>query len=520
LPVRNGAADLPGWFESVERFADLVLALDDGSTDDTAAVLESHPLVEVVLRNQQRATYRGWDDAGNRNRLLDAASWFNPDWVMWLDADEQLDQWDADALVRFVGREAVAGCAYGMRVYSMLQEPDSCEPTGLWVYRLFAFAPGQRLRPRRLHDVPVPTRIPGSRWVKTTLRIRHFGAMTGARRAARYAKYEEADPDRIWQSSYSHLLEPARTVLRWAPRAVDEPVLAQVSPIVRPVHDGPAPALSVVIVAGDDQQRIERCVRSVVEQECPEPFEVIVLVGGANVTASAVREKFPSVRVANLGSGVLPGATRNVGLLRARGEYVCFWGPHVEVAPGSLAGLLRAHREGNAIVASTVVNETPSAAGWASYFLDHTTALPGCPAALLNEPPARCSYARCHLFDVGGFREDLSAGEGTLVNRELWRRGHAYRALRFAALFLPKRLLTDSREMWRSGGPLRSKYPRVLPLVVLGALAAYAGLCLELARAAGSVAATGLTRASTGARSPQCRCSAWRCAQRGALSRS
>jgi hypothetical protein len=170
---------------------------------------------------------------------------------------------------------------------------------------------------------------------------------------------------------------------------------------------------------------------------------------------------------------------------------------------------------------------------------------------------------------VGGFREDLSAGEGTLVNRELWRRGHrgtragdvrllhvtachttpllvtreltrgrslgrilvedlrahrlpfrAYRALRFAALFLPKRLLTDSREMWRSGGPLRSKYPRVLPLVVLGALAAYAGLCLELARAAGSVAATGLTRASTGARSPQCRCSAWRCAQRGALSRS
>ena len=39
LPARNCAADLAGSFESVARFADAVVALDDGSTDDTAEQL-------------------------------------------------------------------------------------------------------------------------------------------------------------------------------------------------------------------------------------------------------------------------------------------------------------------------------------------------------------------------------------------------------------------------------------------------------------------------------------------------
>ena len=69
------------------RFADLVVALDDGSTDDTRAVLEAHPLVHTVLTNPRRDGYAGWDDAANRNRLLGAGA--RPSWIMSLDADER-----------------------------------------------------------------------------------------------------------------------------------------------------------------------------------------------------------------------------------------------------------------------------------------------------------------------------------------------------------------------------------------------------------------------------------------------
>ena len=54
LPACNATVDLPGYLESVARFADGVVALDDGSTDDTRAVLESHDFVRTVLTNPTR----------------------------------------------------------------------------------------------------------------------------------------------------------------------------------------------------------------------------------------------------------------------------------------------------------------------------------------------------------------------------------------------------------------------------------------------------------------------------------
>jgi glycosyltransferase involved in cell wall biosynthesis len=122
LPVRNGAHDLPGYLQSVERFADAVVALDDGSDDETRAALESSSLVKVVLSNPARRDYKGWDDAENRNRLLSAASELEPAWVMSLDADERIAPDDAEALRRFIETEALPGFAFGFQVFRMWQD--------------------------------------------------------------------------------------------------------------------------------------------------------------------------------------------------------------------------------------------------------------------------------------------------------------------------------------------------------------------------------------------------------------
>ena len=92
LPARNCADDLPSFFEAVEPLADAVVALDDGSTDGTLCALEAYPLVKVVLRNPPRDTYFGWDDATNRQRLLDAAADLRPRWIISIDADERIPQ--------------------------------------------------------------------------------------------------------------------------------------------------------------------------------------------------------------------------------------------------------------------------------------------------------------------------------------------------------------------------------------------------------------------------------------------
>jgi glycosyltransferase involved in cell wall biosynthesis len=208
LPVRNGENDLPGYFESVSRFADGVIALDDGSTDATGEILQREKLVLEILRNPRRATYVGWNDTENRSRLLDACTRHNPDWIFQLDADQILDESEALPLRHFVETAAINNVAYAFRVHRMIEDMQHFDKAGRWAYRLFKYQIGQRLPSRILHFEPVPTAIPHERWVRTRFRIKHRSGLTEAKRRARYEKYVLADPERRWQSSYENLLEP------------------------------------------------------------------------------------------------------------------------------------------------------------------------------------------------------------------------------------------------------------------------------------------------------------------------
>src|SRR5947209_4753852 len=98
LPARNCEADLPGYFSSAAGFADCVVALDDGSTDTTGAILSRHDLVRIALSNPPRPSFGGWDDGENRRRLLAGAAELEPDWIVWMDADERIAADDGSAL--------------------------------------------------------------------------------------------------------------------------------------------------------------------------------------------------------------------------------------------------------------------------------------------------------------------------------------------------------------------------------------------------------------------------------------
>src|ERR1039458_1969306 len=119
LPVRNGAEDLPRYLSAASEFADAVVALDDGSTDDTRRILHGDSLVKIVLTNPLRDTYQGWDDAANRNRLLEAASELDPQWVLFLDSDEVIPRDDGEELRGFLGGDAIPGLAYGLLHHRM-----------------------------------------------------------------------------------------------------------------------------------------------------------------------------------------------------------------------------------------------------------------------------------------------------------------------------------------------------------------------------------------------------------------
>lgn len=207
LPVRNGTQHLAGYFQCAKRLGASIIALDDGSTDDTREWLENEPIVKAVLTNPVRPDYKGWDDAENRRRLLQACADFAVQWVLWLDADEVVANGDDERLREFLRDGATRDKAYGLEVLRMIGDAEHFDRGRLWVYRLFAYREGYTLPTEKLHFEPVPNEIAQDQWTRTRLRILHFSSVDHDARALRYRKYQEADPNCDWQDDYEDILD-------------------------------------------------------------------------------------------------------------------------------------------------------------------------------------------------------------------------------------------------------------------------------------------------------------------------
>ena len=105
--VRDAAGLLPACLESVRGIADAIEIADTGSTDDTIAVagkLGAH-VVSIAWNN---------DFAKARNLALDQVQ---SDWVLSLDADEQLDSAAASQIPPLLKKVNVAGYQVTIRNY-------------------------------------------------------------------------------------------------------------------------------------------------------------------------------------------------------------------------------------------------------------------------------------------------------------------------------------------------------------------------------------------------------------------
>jgi glycosyltransferase involved in cell wall biosynthesis len=531
LPARNCVEDLPGYFESVTRFADAVVALDDGSTDETGEVLEAQPLVTVLLRNEARPTYAGWDDAANRNRLLGAAAELEPDWIVSLDADERIPADDAAALRRFIDEEALPGFAYGFNCYRMIDDLQHYDRIDQRVWRLFSHDPGQRFPDRGLHFFPIPTDIAKVRWLPTTVRIQHLAGMTEERRQARWEKYQQADPHRAWEPNYEYTRATPGERRAWAARPADLPVLAGSLDAERRVElevaglDLEGPVVSVVVLADvtSDPSAVDETVSSLRRQEVRDPFEILV-AGPSDSSRETLRAATDEVVTVPVDAAHTSAAIRNAALRVARGDYVLFVEPGAVLPSGSLAAILDAHERGFTLVGAEARNQTDTVVGWTHYFLDHAASLPHGLIGHVDLAPSTGSWAKEPLLRVGGFREvqDSEAAVtaealhtlghfswrgtfalGTRCGARGWgsllaarvRYGRTLAALiqdgaaaaveppppgrAWALRYGPRRVAAIRRHVAHADPEMAAQFRRVAPMVTLGVLATWAGVISE-----------------------------------------
>jgi glycosyltransferase involved in cell wall biosynthesis len=187
-----------------------------------------------------------------------------------------------------------------------------------------------------------------------------------------------------------------------------------------------APAISVVVLSYNARERIDLPLSSLREQTLGERFEVIVVDSGDDDCAAYVREAYPGTRLVRSDRRLSPGAARNRGVAAARAPYVAFLADDCRVATEWLERRLEKHREGFEAVGGAVTNGTPlHPVGSAGYYLEYSAVMPS--ARLLAEQaiPHALSYSRPLIDRMGGFREDVMAGEDTLFNQRCVETGAA-----------------------------------------------------------------------------------------------
>ena len=213
LQAKNEARFLPGWLENVAGAVDGIVALDDGSTDDTAAMLEAHPKVVELLRNEPG---HPWDERGNQVALVKAARARGAEWMLCVDADERLElafTQDLGAVLDEADDDGIKALRFDLRE---MWDPCHYRIDGVWglkvLCRLFRDDPAhRRFDPRHLHRFWMPLELVAD--LENVGRhsgrnIYHLRMIEPSDREARVAKYEEMDPQHLYQKlGYRYLLD-------------------------------------------------------------------------------------------------------------------------------------------------------------------------------------------------------------------------------------------------------------------------------------------------------------------------
>jgi glycosyltransferase involved in cell wall biosynthesis len=172
--------------------------------------------------------------------------------------------------------------------------------------------------------------------------------------------------------------------------------------------------ISVVVPVRNGMPWLEQQLRALAEQECHEPWEVVVVDNNSNDESWSVAQnwvsRFPMIRLVDASRVRGPGATRNAGVDAAHGELLAFADADDVVQPGWLTAHVLALAEADVSAGvfdpwSLNGRSRPSSPSYAPP--PAMTLFGFLPAAGSNNLALR----RRAFEDLGGFAEDLMTGE-------------------------------------------------------------------------------------------------------------
>lgn len=212
MRIKNEAAHIEEVLAQALRLCRRVFVFDDHSTDNTAAICESFGDRVTIFHSP----FEGLDEARDKNFLLSRIAPSNPEWILWIDGDEVLENSGPQQIQAAVS-QAVGAVAWYLRIAYLWDDPRQVRVDGLFgSFRrlsLFRFR-GQsveRLVFRstghggNFHCGNVPDGLMGEHR-ELPVRLKHYGYLTREQRLTKYAFYTHTDPNNQLEDNYRHLV--------------------------------------------------------------------------------------------------------------------------------------------------------------------------------------------------------------------------------------------------------------------------------------------------------------------------
>jgi len=167
------------------------------------------------------------------------------------------------------------------------------------------------------------------------------------------------------------------------------------------------PVVSVVVPSVNGLPALAGCLEALRRQGDAVPAEVLVVDRCGEEVRAAVRERFPDVRVFAAEPETAIPALRALGIAHSQAPVVAIIEDHCHVAPGWLAAIDRARREGHRVIGGAVSNgSVERVVDWAAFFCEYARFMPPLRGGPVDEVTGNnVVYERAALQGLPGLEE-------------------------------------------------------------------------------------------------------------------
>jgi len=208
--------------ESAKKYISDAVIIDDGSTDNTVALCKDllktvpHTIIENRLsnfhKNEWELRFQQWNETIKNN----------PDWIIFLDADEIFEDSFATGVNDLIN---VTDCdLYAFRLYDFWDEQHYREDS-IWrahaIYRPFLLRYKKdfpfEFKKTTLHSFRMPVNVFELPHRCSKYRLKHYGWAREEDRIAKYNLYLKLDPNGTYGSlaQYMSILDPTPNLVKW-----------------------------------------------------------------------------------------------------------------------------------------------------------------------------------------------------------------------------------------------------------------------------------------------------------------